>query len=45
MNGSPNYTWETGFGAGEQNGTYDMMGNVWEWNESAMDGKNHGDVL
>lgn len=36
--GSPNYVWETGFGAEEQNGTYDMMGNVFEWNESARDG-------
>ncbi len=27
--------WEVGVGAQEQNGTYDMMGNVWEWNESS----------
>jgi len=25
--------WEVGYGAQEQNGTYDMMGNVWEWTE------------
>lgn len=31
-------TWATGFGAEEQNGTYDMMGNVWELSESAYDG-------
>ena len=36
--GPPNYTWETGFGGEEQNGTFDMNGNVWEWNESALDG-------
>ncbi len=38
VNGSPNYTWEIGFGGQEQNGTYDMNGNVNEWNESAGDG-------
>ena len=27
--------WETGSGAEEQNGTYDMMGNVWEWMETS----------
>jgi len=35
VNGSPNYTWTTGFGGEEQNGTYDMMGNVWEWMEDS----------
>ncbi len=29
--------WETGDGGLEQNGTFDMMGNVWDWNESAVD--------
>ncbi len=38
VNGDPNYMWETGDGGSEQNGTFDMMGNVWEWNESAVDG-------
>ena len=27
-------SWNVGSGAQEQNGTFDMMGNVWEWNES-----------
>jgi len=36
--GSPNYVWETGFGGEEQNGTYDMMGNIAEWTETARDG-------
>jgi len=35
VNGSPNYTWATGFGGEEQNGTTDMMGNVWEWMEDS----------
>lgn len=41
VNDSPNHTWETGFGAEEQNGTYDMMGNVWELTESKF-GPNYG---
>ena len=32
------FPWDVGHGKMEQNGTYDMMGNVWEWNESAFDG-------
>ncbi len=32
---SPNYTWTVGYGGEEQNGTYDMMGNVWEWMEDS----------
>jgi formylglycine-generating enzyme required for sulfatase activity len=35
VNGDPNYTWTTGYGGEEQNGTYDMMGNVWEWMETS----------
>jgi formylglycine-generating enzyme required for sulfatase activity len=31
-------TWAVGTGTMEQNGTYDMMGNLSEWNESAWDG-------
>ncbi len=29
--------WPVGTGAQEQNGTYDMMGNAWEWTESIYD--------
>jgi formylglycine-generating enzyme len=35
VNGSPNYTWTAGYGGKEQNGTYDMMGNVCEWMEDS----------
>lgn len=31
--GEPNFVWEVGSGAMEQNGTYDMMGNSFEWIE------------
>ncbi len=29
--------WDIGTGTMEQNGTFDMMGNVWEWNETLID--------
>ena len=38
VNPSPNYAWKVGSGAMEQNGTYDMAGNAFEWIESAADG-------
>lgn len=33
--GAIGFVWNVGNGSEEINGTYDMMGNVWEWNESA----------
>ncbi len=30
--------WDVGSGTMEQNGTFDMMGNVWEWNENLLYG-------
>jgi len=44
VNGDPNYMWETGDGGMEQNGTFDMMGNALEWNESAVDGSTNNMV-
>ena len=32
--GSYSSPWDVGTGTEEQNGTFDMMGNVWEWNET-----------
>ena len=34
--------WVVGSGTEEQNGTFDMMGNVWEWNETFIDGSLRG---
>ena len=34
--GSYSEPWNVGTGTMEQNGTFDMMGNVWEWNESLL---------
>ena len=34
--------WDVGSGSEELNGTYDMMGNVFEWTESPFDDPNYG---
>jgi len=34
--------WNVGTGTMEQNGTFDMMGNVWEWNETLLYGSLRG---
>ncbi len=36
--------WNVGSGSQELNGTYDMMGNVWEWLESPYSDVNYGAV-
>ncbi len=38
LNPYPNYVWDIDVGGLEQNGTYNMMGNVEEWVEEAKDG-------
>ncbi|MDZ7620097.1 MAG: SUMF1/EgtB/PvdO family nonheme iron enzyme [Patescibacteria group bacterium] len=39
---NPNGPWNVGTGSEELNGTYDMMGNNWEWVESAYSDANSG---
>lgn len=39
---SPYGPWNVGSGSQELNGTYDMMGNVWEWMESPYSDTNYG---
>lgn len=36
LGGTSGPPWDVGSGTAEQNGTFDMMGNVWEWNETAI---------
>ena len=40
--GSSIIPWNVGTGTQEQNGTFDMMGNVCEWNETLIDGSYRG---
>lgn len=35
-NGTIGTPWDIGTGTQEQNGTFDMMGNIWEWNETLV---------
>ena len=36
------WPWDVGSGSEELNGTYDMMGNVWEWMESPYSDQSYG---
>lgn len=36
------HPWDVGDGTMEQNGTFDMMGSVWEWNETLIAGSSRG---
>ena len=42
LNSWPNFVWTAGYGGQEQNGTYNMMGNVWEWKETSSGGAVRG---
>ncbi len=39
---SPSQPWNVGSGSEELNGTFDMMGNIWEWVESPFNDPNFG---
>ncbi len=39
---TPSGLWDVGSGSEELNGTYDMMGNVWEWMENSYYANNYG---
>ncbi len=41
-NNAVGHPWNVGSGTEELNGTYDMMGNVWEWMESPYSDENYG---